>query len=131
MLEVGYIPVVTREHPREPVGILLRSDIIRAYGSAISMRDSRRVSFERRRAEHVFGLRPIEIVLEEGDPGVGKTLREINPPPESVIVSVIRADVTMVPRGETRLQIGDRIMALALGDSGPILARLLKGGNYC
>ncbi len=130
MLEVGYIPVVIREHPREPVGILLRSDIIRAYGSAISMRDRRRVSFERRRAEHVFGLRPIEIVLEEGDPGVGRTLREINPPPESVIVSVIRTDVTMVPRGETRLQTGDRIMAMALGDGGPILARLLKGGNY-
>ena len=99
MLDVGYIPVVTRDHPHEPVGILLRGDIIRAYGSAISVRDRRRVSFERRRAEHVFGLRPIEIVLEEGDPGVGRTLREINPPPESVIVSIIRADVTMVPRG--------------------------------
>ena len=130
MLEVGYIPVVTRDHPREPLGILLRSDIVRAYGSAISTRDRHRVRFERNRAEHVFGLRPLEIVLEEGDPGVGRTLRDINPPPESVIVSIIRADVTMVPRGETRLQAGDQIIALALGGGGPILARKLKGRNY-
>ena len=129
-LEVGYIPVVTRDRPLEPVGILLRNDIVRAYGSAISSRDYRRVSFERRRAEHLFGLRPVEIVLDEDDPGVGKTLREINPPPESVIVSVMRGEVTMIPRGETKLQAGDRIMALALGDGGHILGRLLKGGNY-
>jgi CIC family chloride channel protein len=131
MLEVGYIPVVTRDQPKIPVGILVRSDIIRAYGSAISRRDRRRVSFERRRAEHVFGLRPFEVALEDGDPGVGQTLRDINPPPESVIVSIIRGDTTMVPRGETRLKVGDRIMALALGDGDAILGRLLKGRNYC
>jgi trk system potassium uptake protein TrkA len=88
------------------------------------------VSFERRRLEHVFGLSPLEIVLEDGDPGVGRTLRDINPPPESVIVSIIRADTPMVPRGETKLQAGDRVMALALGDGGPILGRILKGRNY-
>lgn len=130
MLEVGYIPVVTRDHPDEPVGLLRRRDIIRAYGSAISTRDRRRVSFERRRAEHVFGLRPVEIMIEEGDPGVGRRLRDINPPPESVIVSVMRGEVPLVPRGDTKLQVGDRIMALALGDGGAILARLLKGRNY-
>jgi predicted transcriptional regulator len=130
MLDVGYIPVVTRERPNEPIGLLQRSDIIRAYGSAISVRDRRRVSFERRRAQHLFGLQPIEIMLEEGDPGVGKTLREIHPPPETVIVAVNRGEVTMVPRGETLLKVGDRIAALALGDGGHILGRLLKGGNY-
>jgi chloride channel protein, CIC family len=129
-LGVGYIPVVTRERPKIPVGVLLRSDIIRAYGSAISRRDRRRISFERRRAEHMFGLRPFDIVLEDGDPGVGQTLRDLNPPPGSVIVSIVRADTALVPRGETRLESGDRIMALALGDGGPILGRLLKGRNY-
>ena len=130
MLEVGYIPVVTRDQPKVPVGMLLRSDIVRAYGSAISGRDSRRVSFERRRVEHVFGLRPFEFTLEEGDPAVDQTLRDLSPPASSVIVSIIRGETTMVPRGETRLESGDRIMALALGDGGPILGRVLKGRNY-
>jgi len=130
MLEVGYIPVVTRDQPKVPVGMLLRNDIIRAYGSAISRRDRRRVSFERRRAEHVFGLRPFELTLEEDDPAVGKTLRDLHPPASSVIVSIIRGDTTMVPRGETRLKAGDRILALALGDGGPILGRVLKARNY-
>ena len=130
MLEVGFIPVVTREAPKTPVGVLRRSDIIRAYGTAISKRDRHRVGFERRRAEHVFGLKPCEFVLSEGDPGVGKTLLEISPPPESVIVSVIRGETTMVPRGSIRLKVGDRIMAMAVGDGGPILGRILKGRNY-
>lgn len=130
MLEVGYIPVVTRDDPHRAVGILRRRDIIRAYGQAISARDRRRVSFERRRAAHVFGLIPLEIVLEEGDPGVGRRLRDINPPPESVIVSIMRADTPLVPRGETMLQAGDRVMALALKNGGPVLGRLLKGRNY-
>ncbi len=130
MLGVGYIPVVTREKPHIPVGILLRSDIIRAYGSAISRRDRRRVTFESRRAEHIFGLRSVDIVLEETDPAVGKTISEINPPPETVVVSVTRGETTIVARGETRLMAGDRISALALGGGGDILGRLLKGRNY-
>ena len=130
MLEVGYIPVVTREQRQVPVGLLRREDIIRAYGAAISKRDRHRVSFERRRAEHVFGLRPFEVVLEEGDPAVGRSLRDLNPPATTVIVSIIRGETTMVARGETRLQVGDRINALALADGGPILGRILKGRNY-
>ncbi len=129
-LEIGLIPVVTRDRPREAVGLLQRNDIIRAYGSALSRRDRRRVSFERRRAEHMFGLQPFEFVLQEGDPAVGHALRDINPPPESVIVSIFRGEVPMVPRGEIRLRVGDRVMALALGDGGPILGRILKGKNY-
>lgn len=130
MLEVGHIPVVTRDDPEVPVGVLLRRDIIRAYGTAISRRDRRRVSFERKRAEDVFGLKPFEVVLVEGDPAVGMRLAEVNPPPESVIVAIIRAETTMVPRGPIRLRVGDRVMALALGDGGPILGRILKGRNY-
>jgi len=130
VLEVGYIPVVNRSDPRKAIGILLRSDIIRGYGSAISRRDRRRLSFERRRAQHVFGLMPVEFNLEEGDPAVGRTLLDIKPPPESVIVSIIRADSPLVPRGEIRLEAGDKVMALVLGDAGHILGRLLKGSNY-
>ena len=130
MLEVGYIPVVTRDDQQTPIGLLLRSDIIRAYGSAIARRDRRRISFERRRAEHIFGLHPYEFILEASDPGVGMALQDLHPPPETVIVSVIRNDTPLVPRGEIKLRPGDRVTALALGDGGHILGRLLKGGNY-
>jgi len=130
MLGVGYIPVVTRDESDVPIGILLRSDIIQAYSSAISRRDRRRVTFERRRAEHLFGLRPFDIVLEETDPAVGKTIGEINPPAESVVVSITRGETTIIPRGDTRLMAGDHISALAMGDGGDILGRLLKGRNY-
>lgn len=130
LLNVGYIPVVTREQPKVPIGMLLRENIIRAYGSAIARRDRRRLSFERRRAQHVFGLQPVEFVLEEGDPAVGSTLRDLHLPASSVIVSIVRGEATIVPHGDARLQAGDRVVALVLENTGPILGRVLKGRNY-
>ena len=79
MLDIGYIPVVTRDHPAKPVGVLFRSDIIRAYAQAISGRDRRFLSFEQQRAKSLFGLEPFEVDLEESDAAVGKTLREVEP----------------------------------------------------
>ena len=126
MLDVGYIPVVTRAHPKRPVGVLFRTDIIRAYAQAISGRDRRFVSYERRRAESVFGLEPLEVDLAEGDPAIGKTLREINPPLGAVVISITREGTILVPRGETTLEAGDHVVALALAGAGAMLRRNLK-----
>jgi K+/H+ antiporter YhaU regulatory subunit KhtT len=121
-----HIPVVTRAHPKRPVGVLFRTDIIRAYAQAISGRDRRFVSYERRRAESVFGLEPLEVDLAEGDPAIGKTLREINPPLGAVVISITREGTILVPRGETTLEAGDHVVALALAGAGAMLRRNLK-----
>lgn len=127
MLELEYVPVVSADRSRRPLGVLSRLDIIRAYAEAISGRDRRFVSLERRRAENVFGLRPIEVILEEGDPAIGKTLRDVSPPPEAVVISIIRKGAVLVPRGDTILKEGDHITGLALAGTTSLLVESLKG----
>jgi len=127
MLDLEYIPVVGIDSLHKPLGVLSRLDIIRSYAQAISGRDQRFVSFERRRAESLFGLRPVEVDLEERDPAIGKTLREVNPPPEAVVISIIRRGAVLVPRGDTVLEEGDHVVGLALAGATELLAESLKG----
>lgn len=126
-LDLEYIPVVTADRLHKPIGVLSRLDIIRSYAGAISGRDKRFISFERRRVESAFGLRTVEVDLEEGDLAIGRTLREVGPPPEAVVISIMRAGTALVPRGETTLEIGDHVVALALAGTTGLLSQSLKG----
>jgi trk system potassium uptake protein TrkA len=69
----------------------------------------------------------IEYVLGETCPVAGKALRDIAFPPECNIVAIERAGTTLIPRGETRLQVGDMVVALVTREQEPELRRLLMG----
>ncbi|MCL5734874.1 MAG: chloride channel protein [Actinobacteria bacterium] len=127
MLDLEYVPVVGDQPPHTPIGVLSRLDIIRSYAQAISARDRRFISFERRRAQSVFGLQPVEVDLEEGDLAVGRTLREVNPPPEAVVISIVRRGTVLVPRGDRVLEKGDHVVGLALAGTTDLLLESLKG----
>jgi chloride channel protein, CIC family len=127
MLDLEYIPVVTSDRSHKPLGVLSRFDIIRSYAEAISGSDRRFVSFQRRRAENVFGLHPVEVDIEAGDTSVGSTLRDVNPPPEAVVISIVRKGAVLVPRGDTVLEEGDHVAGLALAGATDLLVESLKG----
>lgn len=54
----------------------------------------------------------LEYPLDSASPAAGHLVRDINLPPESNIIAILRGDATVVPRGETRLEEGDLIVAL-------------------
>ncbi len=112
-LDVGRIPVVDRADPRRVVGMLRRGDIIRAYSHAALDHQERQQRLERLRLEHALEARTIEVVLNDDHCAVGKTLKELQLPPECVIVSIHRGEHTLIPRGNTQLLAGDRVVALA------------------
>ncbi len=51
--------------------------------------------------------------MNAGDATVGKRLKEIPLPTDCVIVSLRRGGRVVVPRGETQLLAGDRVVALS------------------
>lgn len=54
----------------------------------------------------------VELVLPEGGRALGRAIRDLGLPSESIIVSIIRTGKLVFPRGDTALQAGDEILAV-------------------
>lgn len=55
-----------------------------------------------------------EIKLSSESPIVGKTMRELSLPPDSLVAVVMREGTALVPRGDTMVREGDRIVLITL-----------------
>jgi trk system potassium uptake protein len=69
----------------------------------------------------------LEYPLDGAAPATGHTLREIKLPNESNIIAVLRGNNLVVPRGETRLEDGDVVVALVNTDEESQLRLALLG----
>jgi trk system potassium uptake protein TrkA len=69
----------------------------------------------------------LEVTLDEGSPANGKTLRELNMPPDCTLVAIVRDRHVITPRGETPLEVGDEVLALAGAEAESDLRRALTG----
>lgn len=69
-----------------------------------------------------------EITLGGDSPVSGKALREITLPDNSLVAFILRDGGPVVPRGNTVLQIGDRLILLALPENHGALLRLFTRG---
>jgi trk system potassium uptake protein TrkA len=54
-----------------------------------------------------------EVVLHEGSPAVGRALRDVRLPPESLVVGVVRHGEALVPRGNTELERQDHVLLIS------------------
>jgi trk system potassium uptake protein TrkA len=55
----------------------------------------------------------VEMRLPEASPAVGKAIRVLSLPADTVIVSIIRDGKLVIPRGDTNLQAGDEVLAVS------------------
>ena len=54
-----------------------------------------------------------EVVLNEGSPAVGQTLKDVNLPEGSLMVGVVRRGEALVPRGNTMLERRDHVLLIS------------------
>ena len=128
--DVGRLPVVSRENPQELLGIIRRSDLLKAYNIALTNKAKIQHRMERLKLRHVDNTEFVEIDIPPDALCVGKTLSELarKLPREAVIVSVRRASgQVIIAHGDTRLQVGDRVEAFIQTDSKPHLYNCLLG----
>ena len=123
--DVGRIPVVERQNPRRLLGVLRRSDIVHAYSHALVDKQQREHHLERLRFESAVGTELIEVGLMNGAASIGKRLRDIKLPNDCVIISIQRGGRVIVPRGNTQLLQGDRVIAHAAAKVKADLERIL------
>ncbi|MFY9570593.1 MAG: NAD-binding protein [Blastocatellia bacterium] len=69
----------------------------------------------------------LEYPLDSTSPAIGRTLREIDLPHESNIIAILRGSEMVIPRGETRLDDGDVVVALVNTDQEAGLRLALLG----
>ncbi len=69
----------------------------------------------------------VELRLPETSPCQGNAIRDLNLPGETVIVSIIRAGKLIIPRGDTRLEAGDDILAVSTVAAEKALKDFLVG----
>jgi CIC family chloride channel protein len=123
--DIGRLPVVDRTDPRRLVGLLRRSDVIRAYDLALAQRASvRHLAHQVRLGAYGDdGVQVIEQVVEAGSACAGRAIKEITWPGNSVIASLRRGRRLIVPRGETILKAGDILVVVS---NDPVEAELVQ-----
>ena len=116
--DLARLPVINRDGSGQLLGLISRSDILRAYDVAIVRKQRGQLLGKsdvalREEGENVF----IEISLQPSDNGVGATLQSL-PLPETInVVSVERGGMIIIPRGRMRFDAGDTVTVFGRKDA--------------
>ncbi len=126
--DVGRLPVVSRDDPYKLLGLLRRSDVIRAYNLALTRRAALRHRAHQVRLGAVSGedVSVTELLVESDAPCSGKRVSEIPWPEECVVASLRRGRKFLIPRGDTVIQPGDVLVTVAEGRARDDLISLCK-----
>ncbi|MDD5746325.1 MAG: NAD-binding protein [Candidatus Omnitrophica bacterium] len=69
----------------------------------------------------------VRVDLDPSSPVVNKAVREVELPPDSVLVAIVRGDAIIVPRGDTVFQKRDDVIALTMIENKQDLFEKLAG----
>jgi len=115
--DIGRMPVVSRDRPKQLVGLLRRSDAIRAYDIALKRHAQLRHRAQQARLGTFSGVDVQEIAIQPGATCDGLAVRDVDWPRDCVIASVRRGSNLFIPRGETILNSGDVLVFVAEGEA--------------
>ncbi|HFQ89130.1 MAG TPA: CBS domain-containing protein [Desulfobulbus sp.] len=115
--DLARLPVVSRDEKRRLLGLISRSDILRAYDVGI-VRKQRGQLLEGHvalRKQEYNGF--AEFRLRKGQRAIGALLRELDLPESVNVVSVERDGTILIPRGGTRFAEGDIVTVFGRKES--------------
>lgn len=69
----------------------------------------------------------VRVDLPADSPVINKQVKDVELPPDSVLVSIVRGEEVIVPKGDTLLKAGDDIIAIASVGNEPQLLNTLVG----
>ena len=107
--DLARLPVVSRDGSGQLVGLISRSDILRAYDVGVVRKQRGQI------VEHQVDLRKprengfVEFVLKEEDACSTALVNNLSLPDTINMVSIKRSGQIIIPKGHTKLQVGDVI----------------------
>lgn len=75
------------------------------------------------------GARLVEVTLSPGSPACGRAISDLGMPRNATIVAIVRSSNVVVPRGDSRMEPGDEVLALVTPDSEDEVRTLLVGSG--
>ena len=125
--DVGRLPVLENRDSRKIVGLIRRSDIVRAYNIAIKNRSQHQYKSEILKLGKLDDALFLHIEISAAADVVGKRVNQIGLPEECLIVSVQRGKKQYVVHGKTIIQSGDRLTVFTKQDfSAQVKERLTR-----
>jgi CIC family chloride channel protein len=115
--DVGRLPVVDPQNPKQLVGAIRRHDIVRAYKVGIGRKLEMQAKAEHLRLGRLTGTEFIDVTVLPQSPAAHRTVKELNLPEDCLLVSIFRDSKVLIPHGTTRLLPGDRLAALVKKES--------------
>lgn len=124
--DIGRLPVVAREDAQRLLGVLRRTDLLRAYDAALTRRAVTRHRHDQVRLSTLSGLGVQEFSVATGALCAGKQILEVGWPADCVVASVRRGRQVLVPHGDTVLHAGDVLVVVADEKAGAEVRRLCQ-----
>jgi CIC family chloride channel protein len=125
--DVGRLPVVARDNRRNLLGVLRRTDLVRAYDIALTRRTERRHSVQQVRLGTVTGAQVLELTIAPQAACAHQRVSAVAWPRECVLASVRRGRQVLIPHGDTVLRPGDVLAIVAEDSAREELQRICVG----
>lgn len=128
--DLSRLPVVAHDNPRRLLGVIRRSDAVRAYDVALSHRAAmqHRAHQARLGAFIADKLGVEEITVEPGASCEGKCVAEVAWPGECVLTTLRRGRRVLIPHGSTLLQAGDVLIVVAESEACEAVRQICRAG---
>jgi potassium/hydrogen antiporter len=91
-----------------------------------TIKSSRKLPFKSRHSHSEF----IEFFISSNSPVVGRTIFELNLPKNALVVLIHRQGKDFIPRGNTQLQVHDRLVCLAAKTSIPQIEEIFGSEHF-
>lgn len=125
--DLARLPVVSRSNPATLIGLISRSNILRAYDVGIVRKQRGQLLDQkmvlRREEQNVF----VEVRLQAGHKAVGLLLKELHLHEDVNVVSIERDGVLHIPKGESRFADGDIVTLFARKEAAEVATSQFTG----
>lgn len=129
MIDVGRVPVVASDDHARLVGLVRRSDLVKAYQRAVNHHLAAQQRSRVARLRDLAQTKLIEVRVAPGAPSAGRRVRDVAWPRRTILTSIRREDDIIMPNGDTELGAGDEVTVLTDQESVTQVRDLLAGGE--
>jgi CIC family chloride channel protein len=111
-IDVGRLPVVATEDHGQLVGLVRRSDVVKAYQRALTQSVAAQQRKQTRQLRDLAGTQVIEFRVAGDAQTAGRRVRDVAWPPRTILTGVCRDGEVITPNGDTMLQADDEVTVL-------------------